>query len=244
MLPEAGAFRLVRYHATMSDTAPANDYISVREFREAEGTRDWPVLSDGATSFFRTGSLAESARLVQAIAHLPGVEAHRPDIDLRPDGVTVRLLTRANDWFGMSRRDVELARSISSLAAKLGLAADGAAVQSVEPIVIGAVDIAKVMPFWQALMGYVVRPDSPDADLIDPRQRGPGVWFEQIEGPATGRNRIHIAVWVPFEQAEARVAAAIAAGGTVIYDEMAPAWWTLADPEGNEADIATTMSRD
>jgi 4a-hydroxytetrahydrobiopterin dehydratase len=51
-------------------------------------------------------------------------------------------------------------------------------------------------------------------------------------------------VWVPDDQAEARVAAAVAAGGTVIYDKAAPAWWTLADPEGNEADVASSRSRD
>jgi 4a-hydroxytetrahydrobiopterin dehydratase len=55
---------------------------------------------------------------------------------------------------------------------------------------------------------------------------------------------MHLAVWVPYEQAAARMAAAIAAGGTVIFDKYAPAWWTLADPEGNEADISTSMSRD
>ncbi len=27
-------------------------------------------------------------------------------------------------------------------------------------------------------------------------------------------------------------------------DKHAPAWWTLADAEGNEVDVATTMSRD
>jgi 4a-hydroxytetrahydrobiopterin dehydratase len=51
-------------------------------------------------------------------------------------------------------------------------------------------------------------------------------------------------VWVPYEQARARVDAALAAGGTMVYDYAAPSWWTLADPEGNEADVATTMSRD
>ena len=34
-----------------------------------------------------------------------------------------------------------------------------------------------------------------------------------------------------------RVAAAIAAGGVLVTDEYAPSWWTLADAEGNEADV-------
>jgi len=48
---------------------------------------------------------------------------------------------------------------------------------------------------------------------------------------------------VPYEQAEARIAAALAAGGHLVSDEHAPAWWTLADTEGNEADVATAMGR-
>jgi 4a-hydroxytetrahydrobiopterin dehydratase len=59
-----------------------------------------------------------------------------------------------------------------------------------------------------------------------------------------GGGAIHVAIWVPYEQAKARVAAALAAGGSLVRDDFAPAWWTLADPAGNEADIATTMSRD
>ncbi len=49
---------------------------------------------------------------------------------------------------------------------------------------------------------------------------------------------------MPHDQAEARVAAAIAAGGHLVTDQHAPAWWTLADAEGNEADVATWMGRD
>jgi len=62
--------------------------------------------------------------------------------------------------------------------------------------------------------------------------------------PRPQRNRIHIDVWVPHDQAEARVATAIAAGGRLVSDEHAPEWWSLADAEGNEADVATTMGRD
>jgi 4a-hydroxytetrahydrobiopterin dehydratase len=32
--------------------------------------------------------------------------------------------------------------------------------------------------------------------------------------------------------------------GRLVTDEYAPAWWTLADPEGNLADVATMKSRD
>jgi 4a-hydroxytetrahydrobiopterin dehydratase len=101
------------------------------------------------------------------------------------------------------------------------------------------------MPFWQAALAYAPRGDTPDEDLVDPRGRGPAFWFEPMDEPrADGGGAIHVAVWVPHEQAEARVAAALAAGGRLVRDEFAPAWWTLADAAGNEADIATTTGRD
>jgi 4a-hydroxytetrahydrobiopterin dehydratase len=218
--------------------------ITPQEFHEAEGVEDWRVVGDGACTFFRTGSFAEAARLVQAMSELPGLDAHHPDVDLRRDGVTVRLITVTEDHYGMSMRDVELARQISAVARDLGLSGDPSAVQSVL-VIPGAPDTAEVMPFWQAVLAYEPRADAPDEDLVDPRGRGPAFWFEPMDEPRPdGGGAIHVAVWVPYEQAEARVAAALAAGGHMVRDAFAPAWWTLADAAGNEADIATTMGRD
>jgi 4a-hydroxytetrahydrobiopterin dehydratase len=220
------------------------DYITAREFHEAEGVEDWRVVGDGACAYFPTSSFADGARLVQAISDLPGVEDHFPDVDLRRDGVTVRLITIADDYYGMSMRDVELARQISAAARELGLSADPTGVQSLL-VIPGAPDTAQVMPFWRAVLGYEPRADTPDEDLVDPRGRGPSFWFEPMDEPRRdGGGAIHVAIWVPYEQAEARIAAALAAGGRMVRDQFAPAWWTLADPAGNEADIATTMSRD
>jgi 4a-hydroxytetrahydrobiopterin dehydratase len=219
------------------------DGISLREFHEADGTEDWRLLSEGASAFFRTGSFAQSARLVDAISRL-GFEGHAPDVDVRRDGVTVRLITIADDWYGPSRRDLELARQISAVARDLGYASDPSALQSFL-VIPGAPNTADVMPFWRAILGYEPRDDSPDEDLVDPHMRGPSFWFEPMAEPRPdGGGAIHVAVWVPREQAEARVAAALAAGGRLVRDEFAPSWWTLADAAGNEADVATTEGRD
>ena len=220
------------------------DFISVKQFNDSEGVEDWRVLGDGACAYFRTGSFAAGARLVKAISEVPGVDDHHPDVDVRHDGVTVRMLTLTDDYCGMSRRDVEAARQISAAARELGLDADPSAVQSLL-VIPGAPVRAEVMPFWQAVLGYEPRRDSADQDLVDPRNRGTSFWFEQMNEPrADGGGAIHVAIWVPYEQAEARVAAALAAGGRMVRDEFAPAWWTLADASGNEADIATSMGRD
>jgi hypothetical protein len=79
--------------------------------------------------------------------------------------VTLRLITVAHDYYGLSERDVELARQISAVARELGVLADPSVVQTVQ---------------------------------------------------------VTIDAWVPHDQAEARIAAAIAAGGHLVTDEHAP----------------------
>ena len=217
-----------------------SEWISPKVFSGSEGVGDWRVLGEGACAFFRTGSYAAGARLVAAIGELDGLDGHHPDLDLRDEGVTVRLVTATDTGFGLGERDLELARRISAVARELGLVADPSAVQTVQ-VSIDALVSKDVMPFWRAVLGYEYRADSPDEDLIDPRGRGAPFWFQDMDAPRPQRNRIHIDVWVPHDRAEARVAAALAAGGRLVSDRFAPGWWTLADPEGNEADVATWM---
>jgi 4a-hydroxytetrahydrobiopterin dehydratase len=220
------------------------DGIRPGDFHAADGTEDWRVLAEGVCAFFRTGSFAESARLVEAIANVDGVDAHAPDVDVRHDGVTVRLITAADDWYGPTMRDLEMARRVSAAARELGLAADPSVLQSML-VIPGASDTAEVMPFWRAALGYEPRADSPDEDLVDPHGRGPSFWFEPMDEPRPGGlGAIHVAVWLPPERAEARVAGALAAGGRLVRDIHAPSWWTLADAAGNEVDVATTVGRD
>jgi 4a-hydroxytetrahydrobiopterin dehydratase len=221
-----------------------NDRITPRQFQESAGVEDWRVLSEGACAFFRTGSLAAGARFVDAISTIAGLDDHHPSVDVRHQGVTVRLITITQDYFGMSGQDVELARRISAVAREQGLSADPSAVQTLL-VIPGAPVIAEVMPFWRAVLGYEPRGDTPDEDLVDPLRLGPAFWFEQMrETRPDGGGAVHVSIWVPYEQAEARVAAALAAGGRLVRDDFAPAWWTLADAAGNEADISTTKTRD
>jgi 4a-hydroxytetrahydrobiopterin dehydratase len=218
--------------------------ISATQFRESEGLEDWRVLAEGALIFFGTDSFADSARLFQLISAIPGIDAHPPAIDVRAGGVTVRLISVTDDYFGMTDGDVELARRITEVGRRAGVVADPSRLQSLL-VIPGAPKDVDVLPFWRAVLGYEPRPDSPDEDLVDPHDRGAPLWFEQMDEPrGDGGGAIHLGVWVPPEQAEARVAAALAAGGRVVRDDFAPSWWTLEDAAGNEADIATITGRD
>src|SRR5262245_29522081 len=104
--------------------------ITIERFNASDGVADWRILSEGACALFRTATLADSARFVDAIGRLEGIDAHHPAIDIRAEGVTVRLLTKGEDGWGMSQADVEFARGISTLAREQGIEADPSAVQT------------------------------------------------------------------------------------------------------------------
>ena len=206
--------------------------ITGRAFHEAGGVEDWRVLYWGAYAFYRIGSFGEGARLVAAIAEVADATGHSPDVDLRPEGVTIRTFSREDGALGPL--DVEFARNVSALAREFGLEADPSQVQVVG-IAIAQDPDADVRPFWAAAFGYK---DLGDEDAIDPHRRNPHLWFHELDPPKPGRGRVHIDVCVPADQAEARVAAALAAGGRIADDSHAPKWWTLASPENHGVDIA------
>jgi 4a-hydroxytetrahydrobiopterin dehydratase len=212
--------------------------ITPREFHQADGVDDWRVVFGGACTHFRTGSFRVGVALINAIGDLADVANHHPDVDLRYPGVTVRLVT--HEVGGLSLRDIELARQISAAARDLGVTADPSAVQTVQ-VAIDALDRDRVMPFWRAVLDYKAVGDE---DLDDPHGSGPSFWFQEVDAAQPERNRFHIDVSVPHDQGEARVAAAVAVGGRLVSDENAPAWWTLADADGNEADVTTWQGRE
>ena len=209
------------------------DRIPPKRFHEV----GWRIVRDDASLHFRTGSFGAGVALVDAIGRMLDTEHDHPAVDLRPDGVTVRL--GANREGRFSERDLVLAEQISGAARELGASADLTGLQHIQ-VAIDALVIPDVLPFWRAVLGYE---QVGDEDLLDPDLEGPPLWFQQMDAPRPQRNRIHVDLYVPHDEAEARVAAAIAAGGRVVNDANAPGWWTLADPEGNEVDVASWPDR-
>jgi 4a-hydroxytetrahydrobiopterin dehydratase len=213
------------------------EHITPRQLQDADGVGDWREVGSGGCACFLTGSFTNGVRFVEEISRLAEAMNHHPDVDLQYGTVTIRLFT--HDIMGLSDLDAALARQISTTARTMGIEADPAAVQTVQ-LTIDAHITDDIRPFWAAVLDYK---QVGDEDLLDARGRGPGIWFQSMEKPRTERNRVHIDVFVPNDVAEARVAAALAAGGRLVSDAHAPDWWTLADSEGNEVDVATTYNR-
>lgn len=214
-----------------------SDAITAADFHDADGVDDWRVVLGAARAHFATGSFATGLALVAEIGRLAEEANHHPDVQLRYGDVGVSLVS--HDVGGLSERDVVLARRISEAASALDVAADTSRPQRVE-IAVDAHVREDVLPFWRTLLGY--QADGEDA-LRDPRGTDPAVWFQEMEPRREGRNRLHLDVWVPHDQAESRVTAAVAAGGELVSDAEAPSFWVLRDAEGNEACVCTWQDK-
>jgi 4a-hydroxytetrahydrobiopterin dehydratase len=225
------------------------DALSRQHVSDAVGDAGWRLVLQTLTTSVRAGSIAEALTIATHLAEAAGGEADgRLAIDVRHDRVVLTVQPAAGAT--ITERELRLAQRIAEASAVRGLRLDPEitgtrSVQRVE-IAIDAVDIPTVRPFWKAVLGYVDDPGEagPQSAIVDPYGQGPAVWFQQMDQPRPQRNRIHVDVSVPHDEASRRMEATLAAGGRLVYDAEAPAFWVLADTEGNEACITTWQGRD
>ncbi|HEY2270540.1 MAG TPA: VOC family protein [Streptosporangiaceae bacterium] len=220
--------------------------LSRQEASEAVTGLGWRLVLGELRTEVRTGSLPLAADVAGRAAAVPETQGHLR-MDVREDRVVLALQTA--EVGAVTARDVELARRISVVTEEFRLTTtsgeDDRTVQVLE-IGIDAMDIASIRPFWKAVLGYADEPgrSGPQDALVDPFGQGPSIWFQQMDEPRPQRNRLHFDVSVPHDEAHRRIEATVKAGGKLISDTEAPAFWVLADPEGNEACVTTWQGRD
>lgn len=197
-----------------------------------EGLTGWAYLLGGLQTRLRTETFAAGVALVNAIAE--AAEDLDLEVNLRPGHVDIRLTSHD----GVTDHDVRLARAISVLAAEAKVPLEPANVSRLE-LALDTPSRESVAPFWSAVLAM----PNADDEVRDPADVLPTVWF-QASGREEPRQRWHPDVWVDPTQIEPRIAAALAAGGTLVSDEEAPSFWILADPEGNKVCLCTWQNRD
>ena len=202
-----------------------------REFLAADGLDDWVVLHGGAAAVYDVGSLTDAARLASAVAEVAGLAGSGALLTVTDGRLTVRL-TRG--VMRLEKAHVDLARRISAVASEHDAVANRSATQEVQIAVAGRPDELDV-GFWRAVLGY--DPLAPD-NGVDPLGHGSTFWMQELDPAKPLRHAMHVDVSVAREAAEARVSAALAAGGRVVDDSAAPEGWILADPAGNRVCVA------
>jgi 4a-hydroxytetrahydrobiopterin dehydratase len=205
-----------------------------------EGLHGWAKLLDGLQTRLHTKDFATGLAVVNAIGAAAEEMNHHPDITLRYQHVDSRLTS--HDTRAVTERDVRLARAVTAIAAEANVELDATAVSRLE-LGLDTPDRSAVLPFWAAVLAMGTETGDFSDEVRDPADRLPTIWFQQ-SGTEEPRQRWHLDVWVDPSQVQPRIDAALAAGGTLVYDAEAPAFWVLADPEGNKICLCTWQERD
>ncbi|KQT91016.1 hypothetical protein ASG49_11695 [Marmoricola sp. Leaf446] len=214
------------------------DREPLRSQEVSDGLPDgWRLLLGQVVARYATGDFTTGARLVQRVAELADEADHHPDVDLRYPHVTVGL--SSHDVGAVTRRDLRLAAAIAETAAELGVQ-PGEVPDTLE-LALDTPDHDRVAPFYAALLGY--DRSAPD-DLVDPGSRGPSVWFQGSDDPGADRQRWHLDVRVPHDRAQSRLDAVVAAGGRLVDESHAPAFWVVEDADGNRSCLTTWQGRE
>lgn len=104
--------------------------------------------------------------------------------------------------------------------------------------------------FWAAALGFVDDPENPndpgdpEALVVDPTGRRPGLQFIPVPEGKEVKNRVHLDLQ-PDRARDAEVERLVALGAALVDDHRRPdgtGWAVLADPEGNELCIERSAS--
>jgi 4a-hydroxytetrahydrobiopterin dehydratase len=228
------------------------DMLTSRQIAEADLT-DWRKLGQGLHARYVVPDFTTGVRFVAAVGQAGNAHGHHPRVTLGDRYVEFKLISddavyrdgdgneHVVEW--VTRRDVDLARRISEIAAEQAVAADPAAVTAIE-FALDTAHATTIAPVWAALLTGSTEARGRGTigdDVRDATQRVPILWFQDTDEHDTPRQRFHIDVWVPPEVAEHRIAAAVAAGGTVVDDSQAPSYTVIADQDGNKACVCTSL---
>ena len=219
------------------------DMLTGEEIDQAQLT-DWRKLAQGLHARYLVDDFGAGARFLAAVGEAGDALGHHPTAAMGTGHVDLKLVSpdavyrdgdteHVVEW--VTQKDVDLARRITQVAADHGLTADPAAVSVVE-LGLDTARSATIAPVWAALlMGDAESQGrgSPSDEIRDATGRVPNLWFGDVDEQDGPRQRFHVEVYVPAEVLEQRVAAAVAAGGTVVDDRDAPSLTVIADPEGN-----------
>jgi 4a-hydroxytetrahydrobiopterin dehydratase len=229
--------------------SPNVDMLTGNEITEAQLT-DWRKLAQGLHARYLVDDFGAGARFVAAVGEAGDALGHHPRVSMGEGYVDLRLTSadaiyrddegteHVVEW--VTQQDVDLARRISEIAADHELAADPTAVSVVE-LGLDTARSATIAPVWAALLTGNAEAQghgSPSDEVRDATGRVPNLWFGDADEHESPRQRFHVEVYVAPEVAEQRIAAAVAAGGTVVDDSDAPSLTVIADQDGNTGVVA------
>jgi len=229
------------------------DMLRGKEIAEARLT-DWRKLAQGLHARYLVDDFGTGARFVAAVGEAGDALGHHPSVSLGNGYVDLKLISadavyrddegteHVVEW--VTQQDVDLARRITEIAADQKIDADPASIMVIE-LGLDTAHPATIAPVWAALLTGSTEAHGRGSigdDVRDAMGRVPILWFQETDEHETPRQRFHIEVYVAPEVAEQRIAAAVAAGGTIVDDSNAPSLTVIADQDGNKGIVCVDVS--
>ena len=229
------------------------DMLRGNEIAEARLT-DWRKLAQGLHARYLVDDFGTGARFVAAVGEAGDALGHHPSVSMGKGYVDLKLISadavyrddegaeHVVEW--VTQRDVDFARRITEIAADHEVDADPTAVSVIE-LGLDTARSATIAPVWAALLTGNAEAQghgSPSDEIRDATGRVPNLWFGDADEHESPRQRFHVEVYVAPEVAEQRIAAAVAAGGTVVDDNDAPSLTAIADQDGNTGVVCVDVS--
>ena len=229
------------------------DMLKGAQIAEANLT-DWRKLAQGLHARYLVDDFGTGARFVAAVGEAGDALGHHPRVSIGNGYVDLELVTddaiyrdeegtdHVVEW--VTQQDLDLARRITEFAADHEVDADPASVSDIE-LGLDTARSATIAPVWAALLTGSAEAQgrgSPSDEIRDATGRVPNLWFGDAVQDETPRQRFHIEVYVAPEVAERRIAAALAAGGTVVDDSKSPSLTVIADQDGNKGVVCVDVS--
>ncbi|WP_256838954.1 4a-hydroxytetrahydrobiopterin dehydratase [Ornithinimicrobium faecis] len=216
---------------------------------------DWRKLAQGLHARYVVDDFQAGARFVAAVGEAGEALGHHPSASIGRGYVDLKLVSddaiyrddegteHAVQW--VTQLDVDLARRITEIAADQQLVADSGSVSHIE-LGLDTAQSATIAPVWVALLTGNAEDQgrgTPGGDEIrDALGRVPNLWFGDANEQEPPRQRFHLEVYVAPEVAEARIASAVTAGGSIVDDSNAPSLTVIADQDGNTGVLCVDTS--
>jgi len=212
---------------------------------------DWRKLAQGLHARYLVDDFGAAARFVAALGEAGDEVGHHPRVRIGQGYVDLELVTddaiyrddegteHVVEW--VTQQDLDLARRITAVAAEQGLTPDPASVSELE-LGLDTTRSGEVAPVWAALLTgdpAAQGRGTPGDEVRDATVRVPNLWFD--DGGASTQ-KLHVEVYVPAEARDQRIAAALAAGGTIVDDSEAPGLTVVADQDGNRGVVCVDTS--
>ena len=229
------------------------DMLKGEQIAEARLT-DWRKLAQGLHARYVVDDFGAGARFVAAVGKAGDELGHHPRVSIGDGYVDLKLVTDdaiyrddegteyVIEW--VTQQDVDLARRITEIADDHQVDADPASVSDIE-LGLDTAHSATIAPVWAVLLTGSAEAQgrgTPSDEIRDATARVPNLWFGDADEHETPRQRFHIEIYVAPEVAEQRIAAAVAAGGTIVDDSNAPSLTVIADQDGNKGIVCVDVS--